>query len=53
MCLNKVVDGQRLFLLLNGVSIVNYSMLTTKKDRSCIIQHTADVSIHVEYLTQK
>ena len=36
LCSNKVIDGERIFLMPNGVSIVKYFMLTTKKDRICM-----------------
>ena len=58
LCSNKVIDGQRIFLMPNGVSMVKYFMLTTKKDRICMcsicrLQTGTKTAMTEAYLTQK
>jgi hypothetical protein len=50
-----VIDGQIIFLLLNGISKVKYSMLTTKKESLAHILYSSEKgnNVSIEYLTQK
>ena len=55
LCLNKVIGGQIMPTLLSGISMVNYSLLATKRS-SLEVQCTADRhgnsnAVSIEYLT--
>ena len=56
LCLNKVIGGQIMPTLLSGISMVNYSLLATKRSSLANGLYTADRhgnsnAVSIEYLT--